>query len=243
MKRAVIIRHVPFEDLGSFAEPLATQGYHVNYLEAGIDNLDDTDAGEANLLIILGGPIGANDDQDYPFLKDEIRIIEHRLQAEKPILGVCLGSQLLARALGARIFAAPEKEIGWAPLTLTAAGRRSPLSHLAPERTAMLHWHGDTFDLPSGAVRLASTPLCENQAFQWGNNVLALQFHPEVTTRGLERWFIGHILEIHATQGISVASLRTDTTRFGLALEVHGPRFFRDWLDQIERENESVDDD
>lgn len=233
MKRAVVIRHVPFEDLGSFAEPLGTQGYGIDFLEAGRDNLDDTRPREADLLIVLGGPIGANDDQDYPFLKHAFRIIEHRLKTEKPILGVCLGSQLLARVLGARVYAAPVKEIGWAPLTLTADGRRSPLGHLAPEKTSLLHWHGDTFDLPFGAVHLASTPLCLSQAFQWGNNILALQFHPEVTARGLERWFIGHTCEIRATEGVSVANLRRDTAQFGPALEVQGPRFFQDWLDQI----------
>lgn len=233
MKRAVIIRHVPFEDLGSLTAPLATPSYAIDYLEAGADDLDHTSAREADLLIVLGGPIGANDDQDYPFLKDEIRIIEYRLQTEKPILGVCLGSQLLARALGARVFEGPAQEIGWAPLALTAEGQRSPLSHLAPTKTSMLHWHGDTFDLPPGAMRLASTPLCENQAFQWGRNILALQFHAEVTRRGLERWFIGHTCEIRATQSVSVASLRRDTAQFGPALEVQGPRFFRAWLDQI----------
>ena len=184
-------------------------------------------------MIVLGGPIGANDDTEYPFLRDEIRTIEHRLKADKPIVGVCLGSQLLARALGARVFGAPAKEIGWTPLTLTADGRQSPLIHLAPEKTSMLHWHGDTFDLPTGAVCLASTSLCDNQAFRWGNNFLALQFHPEVTAHGLERWLIGHTCEIRATEGISVAGLRRDTARFAPVLEIQGQRFFGDWLDQI----------
>lgn len=177
---------------------------------------------------------GANDDQEYPFLKDELQVIDHRIQTDKPTLGVCLGSQLLARALGARVFAALAKEIGWAPLVLTAAGYLSPLSHLAPDKTAMLHWHGDSFDLPTSAVRLAATPLCQNQAFRWGTYILALQFHPEATARGLERWFIGHTCEIHATKGVDVASLRKDTARFAPALEAQGPRFFLAWLEQLE---------
>jgi len=232
MKLATIIRHVPFEDLGSFAQPLMTRGYDIHYLEAGRDNLNPTDAREADLLIVLGGPIGANDEREYPFLKDEVNIIERRVKAEQPILGVCLGSQLLARALGARVFPALAQEIGWAPLTLTAAGLRSPLSHLAPAKTSMLHWHGDTFELPTGSIRLASTGLCENQAFQWGTNILGLQFHPEVTAHGLEQWFIGHTAEIHATEGVTVTGLRKDTAEFAPALEIHGPSFFLEWLDQ-----------
>lgn len=233
MQRAVVIRHVPFEDLGSFADPLSGQGYSIEYAEAGIDRLDAPEVLDADLLFILGGPIGANDERDFPFLKHELRSIEHRLGANKPILGVCLGSQLLARALGARVFSAPVKEIGWSPLQLTAAGGRSPLAHLAADNTSVLHWHGDTFDLPPGAVRLASTAACDNQAFGWGSHVLALQFHPEVTRTGLERWFIGHTCEIEATPGISVAHLRSDTAVFAPLLEVQGRKFFRAWLDCV----------
>jgi len=233
MKRAAVIRHVPFEDLGSFAEPLSAQGYAIEYSEAGIDRLDATDLRDADLLFILGGPIGANDDADFPFLTDELRIIEHRLKADQPMLGVCLGSQLLARALGAKVYRARVKEIGWSSLALTRDGDRSPISHLAPDKTSVLHWHGDTFDLPAGAVRLASTPVCENQAFQWSNHVLALQFHPEVTGKGLERWFIGHTCEIQATRGVSVANLRADTARFAPTLAIQARKFFDAWLDRI----------
>lgn len=188
---------------------------------------------DADLLFILGGPIGANDDRDFPFLKHELQSIEHRLEAGKPVLGICLGSQLLARALGARVFPAPTKEIGWSPLALTADGYGSPLEHLAGYKTSVLHWHGDTFELPADAVRLASTPACDNQAFRWGNHVLALQFHPEVTRIGLERWFIGHICEIKASPRISVAGLRNDTARCAPALEIQGRKFFADWLERI----------
>src|SRR5262249_57807158 len=112
----------------------------------------------AEVLIVLGGPIGVYQEQDYPFLTDELRVLERRLAADLPTLGICLGAQLMARALGAKVYAGPRKEIGWSPLHLSAAGRRSCLAPLAKRQAAVLHWHGDTFDLPAGATHLASTP-------------------------------------------------------------------------------------
>lgn len=226
------VRHVAFEDLGSFAGPLERLGYRIDYLEAGVDDLDDA-ARSADLLVVLGGPIGAGDDAQYPFLADELRLLEQRLAGDRPTLGICLGAQLMARALGERVFGAGGKEIGWSPLSLSDAGAASALRHLGPDRTPVLHWHGDTFDLPPDAVHLAATPACGNQAFRWGARGLALQFHAEVTPGGLERWFIGHTLEIETTPGVSVAQLRESTRRFGPSLLVQGPAFFNEWLGQV----------
>ena len=136
----------------------------------------------------------------------------------------------MARALGAGVYKAPVKEIGWFPLTLTEAGSASPLRHLDGPKTAVLHWHGDTFDLPDGAERLASTENCLNQAFSWGKSALALQFHAETMGRSLETWFVGHTGEIAATPGISVAGLRADTARWTPVLEPLARRFFKEWL-------------
>jgi len=232
-RRAVVIRHVAFEDLGSFAEPLARRGYGIEFLEAGVDDLSRAEAAGADLLIVLGGPISAGDDRQYPFLADEVRILESRLRADRATLGICLGSQLMARALGARVYGAGTKEVGWGPLSLTDAGGASALRHLAPHETSVLHWHGDTFDLPRDAVHLAATDACENQAFLWGTRGLALQFHPEATGAGLERWFIGHTLEIETTAGISVAALRASTANAAPRLERQGPAFFDEWLAQV----------
>lgn len=229
MKHATVIRHVAFEDLGSLAKALDQQNYTVKYVEAGADDLTSIDP-SIDLLVVLGGPIGAYDEQDYPFLIDELCLLERRLVKDMPTLGICLGAQLMARALGARVYPGSRKEIGWFPLSLSSTGKQTPLAHLAEEKTAVLHWHGDTFDLPAGATHLAASTLYHNQAFSWKQGGLALQFHPEVTTQGLERWFIGHACEIGATSDITVAKLREETVRYAGQLSIQAAKFWQDWL-------------
>ncbi len=232
MKSAVAIRHVGFEDLGTFAAVLSGRRIRQSYLDAGIDDLARLDPCAPDLLVVLGGPIGAYEEANYPFVRDEIRMLERRLAADLPTLGICLGAQMMARALGARVYPGPAKEIGWKPLLLTDEGRNSPLAHLNGDRTSMLHWHGDTFDLPAGATLLASTDLCRQQAYSWGRRALAFQCHPEARTGELERWLIGHACEI-AAAGISVPGLREATARLGPVLENQGAKCFSEWLVKI----------
>lgn len=175
-RRVAVIRHMAFEDMGIFGEVLAQRGCSVSTLDAGIDNLADA-IREADLAVILGGPIGVYETERYPFLKEELLALENRLAAGRPTLGICLGAQLIAAALGARVYPGGKKEIGWSGIRLTGAGERSCLAALASQ--PVLHWHGDTFDLPQSAQLLASSAVYENQAFSLGNNVLALQFHAE----------------------------------------------------------------
>ncbi len=230
-RRALAIRHVAFEDLGSLGDTLRRRGFEISYVEAGVDDLSGRDAAADDLVVVLGGPIGAYETENYPFLVPEIAFIERRLKAARPVIGICLGAQLMARALGARVYAGPAKEIGWSPLSLTAAGAASPLRHLAPEQTEVLHWHGDTFDLPPGAELLASTASYRHQAFAIGRHALALQFHAEVTAIGLERWFIGHAVEIAGVAGLTVPRLRAETARGAERLAAQGPLCFGAWLD------------
>lgn len=233
MPVAVAIRHVCFEDLGSFAGVLAARGFELRYLEAGVDDLASFDPLAPDLLVVLGGPIGAYEEDIYPFLTDELILLKRRLAADRPTLGLCLGAQLMARALGARVYPGPAKEIGWIPLTLTEAGRASPVAHLDGAQTSMLHWHGDTFDLPEGATLLASTGICRHQAFSWGRAALAFQCHPEAAAATMERWFIGHANELAGAK-IPVPQLRADTARLGAALEAQGTRCFAEWLDALD---------
>lgn len=233
MKNAIVIRHLAFEDLGSLANVLKQQDYKVTYVEAGLESLAEIDPLTPDLLVILGGPIGAYDEQDYPFLVDEMRLLERRLASDLPTLGICLGAQLIAHTLGAKVYPGKEKEIGWSPLELSNAGMHSALAYLAVEHTSVLHWHGDTFDLPINSTLLASSVKYQNQAFSWGKSGLALQFHPEVTARGLERWFIGHACEIAGTPGVSVAKLRQDTADYAATLEVQATKFWQAWLASV----------
>jgi len=233
-KTAIAIRHVAFEDLGLLAPILSEWGYDVAYVEAPGDDLNATGIWDADLVVVLGGPIGAYEEEAYPFLSTEIARIEKRLAANRPTLGLCLGAQLMARALGAPVYPAGGKEIGWAPVSLTEPGAAGPVGHLAPDLTQVLHWHGDTFDLPEGTEHLAATDLCPNQAFSLGTNLLALQFHLEVTGSGLEHWFVGHAAEIAATPGIDVPSLRRDTAAWAPIVARQGRLCFEAWLSALE---------
>ncbi len=234
-KTVNVIRHLAFEDLASFTTLFQAKNININYIEAGYDDLSQIDALSDELLIVLGGPISVNDGEIFPFLTLEIAMLKRRIAADKPTLGICLGAQLIARALGARVYPGGVKEIGWQKLKLTKEGEQSALRYLSGEHCSMLHWHGETFNLPDGAVLLASTDNCVNQAFSYRNNILALQFHPEVTQRDMEKWFIGHIGEIMQTEGVSVEQLRRDTHQYANRLEVQGELFFNSWFNKVSR--------
>ena len=237
-KTVNVIRHLTFEDLGSFASVLQAHGYRVNYVDAADfalkpDDLSQINALSDSLLVILGGPISVNDTAMFPFLDEELSLLKQRIAADKPTLGICLGAQLIARALGAKVYPGKEKEIGWYDISLTAAGEQSALRYLDAKHCSMLHWHGETFDLPVGAALLASSDRCQHQAFSYGKNILALQFHPEITQRDMEKWFIGHIGEIMQTEGVSVEKLREDTQQFANRLEMQGELFFNSWFNEV----------
>ncbi len=232
MKQVNVIRHLAFEDLGCFADVLAQQGFEVRYFEAGVDDLAALQADSDDWLVILGGPISANDVDDFPFLQTEIELLRKRIEQDKPTLGICLGAQLMARAMGQAVYPGKAKEIGWMPVTLTDAGNASPLAALESCNNVVLHWHGETFDLPDEAVLLASTDIAVNQAFRIGDNIYGLQFHLEATPQGMERWFIGHIGEIEQTEGVSVKQLRADTARHADQTEAAGRLFLQALLAQ-----------
>lgn len=203
--KCIALQHLAFEDLGLFAGVLEGAGYIIEYRQAGVNPPGADEWLGADLVVVLGGPIAAYDTATYPFLHDEIADLRERLALRRPTLGLCLGAQLMASALGARVYPGAAKEIGWAPVALTAAGEASCLAPL--QGVPVLHWHGDTFDLPPGAELLAGTALTPHQAFGVGRHALALQFHPEADPSRIESWLIGHACEL-AQAGIDVPALR-----------------------------------
>ncbi|MCB5189938.1 glutamine amidotransferase [Methylobacillus arboreus] len=230
MKTAVTLRHIAFEDLDGIAPLLEQASYQTQYIDT--PNATGTDlkqARDADLLVVLGGPIGVYQTDDYPFLQPVIDLTGERLRRGQPTLGICLGAQIMAHSLGAKVYAGEAgKEIGWSPLSLTAEGRQSVLAPIGEDHS-VLHWHGDTFDLPEGAVRLASSSLYANQAFAYGKHGLALQFHIEVTAAGLERWYVGHVGELG---GFSIPELRKQGQAFAPQLAPRLERVIKQWLSQ-----------
>ena len=187
-----------------------------------------------DLLVVMGGPIGVMDVDAYPWLSDEIRGLRMRLEQQRPTLGICLGAQLMAAALGATVYPGSHKEIGWAALELTVVqtlgvAAENPVSCL--EGLPVLHWHGDKFDLPKAPniKLLASTPLTPHQAFSVGSYGLALQFHPEVDHRQIEAWLVGHAVELQQAK-VSISRLREDSAVFGPPAMKAGRRMLENWL-------------
>jgi GMP synthase (glutamine-hydrolysing) len=228
MQSAVAICHVAFEDAGTLEPVFKERGIALRYLQAGVDDL--LPVKDADLVLVLGGPIGIYEFERYPFLKDELAIVEAVVKQETPVVGICLGAQALATVLGARVYPGTETELGWDQLILTEEGKASPLGVL--EGLHVLNWHGDTFDLPAGATRLASTPITPNQAFSYGPKVLSLQFHVELPERDIERWLIGHTLEL-ANNKVDLAEMRERSARYAPPTNVASQRLLNDWLDGI----------
>jgi len=229
-KLCLAVRHVAFEDLGLLGPLVVSRGYRVRYHDAGIDPFDSTTLSAPDLVIVLGGPIGVYERDAYPFIADEIAAIAARIAAEKPILGICLGAQLMAAALGGRVAPGPVKEIGWAPLTLTADGRKSALAPLGA--APVLHWHGDNCELPADCLHLASTAACPVQAFARSPLQLALQFHLETEPARFESWLIGHTVEL-GKAGIDPNELRKQAQTFGAKTREVGGKVLAAWLDKV----------
>ncbi len=188
MPRLLVFQHVAHEILGTLDPLLRDAGFRIKYVnferhpdaEPSLDGYDG--------LIVLGGPMNVDEVGDYPNLETEVHLIRQAIDKEMPTLGVCLGSQLLAKALGAKVTKNPEKEIGWYDVSPTSEGEGDPLLSNFTKTEKIFQWHGDTFDLPKGAELLASSPLCKHQAFKYGDRVYGFQFHLEVDKPMIERW-------------------------------------------------------
>lgn len=231
--KAWVIRHIAYEDLGSFSAPLVEHGYAIHYLEAGVDPLSVLEQATAqDILFVLGGPISVYDTTHYPWLVDELAAIRSWILSGRAALGICLGAQLISAALGAHVYAGHTHEIGWSSLQMSAEGLKSSVRFFDAPYSNMLHWHGDTFDLPAGATLLASSQKFPHQIFNWGEKVLAFQCHPEFDAHRIEQWLIANGAELHG-HAIDFDVLRQQTMTHGATLQQQAQLFLHDWLARL----------
>lgn len=184
------LQHVPFEGLGMIGDWAEAHGARIS--SSQLYNHDPLpDLGSFDWLVVMGGPMGIHDHAEHPWLVAEKHFIRAAIDAGKTVLGICLGAQLIADVLGAKVYPGPQKEIGWFPIRRTDGA-----PEIIPEELTVFHWHGDTFDIPEGATRLASSAACNNQGFIYGDRVIALQFHMETTPASMEALIVncGHEL-------------------------------------------------
>jgi GMP synthase (glutamine-hydrolysing) len=238
MRRMLVFQHVPYEILGTLDPMLREHGFRIRYVNFGRDGDARPDVARYHGLIVLGGPMNCDEVARHPHLGFEADAIRAAVDRGMPVLGICLGGQLIARALGARVARNPEREIGWHDVTPTAEGARDPLfAHFAGTEK-IFQWHGDTFDIPHGAVHLAASPACAHQAFRYGENVYALQFHLEVDEPLIGRWLATPAMERELGcpgPGMDAARVRADTARhIGRSLAL-GRAFFGEYLHAFHR--------
>jgi len=177
--KAHYFQHVPFEGLGSIETWLLDNGYDISCSQFFDDQVQLPSCDEVDLLVVMGGPMSVNDEAELPWLAVEKGFIRQMITAGKPVLGICLGAQLIASCTGAAVYGNNEKEIGW--FAVTGANHGQSDLFCFPDEFTAFHWHGETYDLPEGATLLASSHACVNQAFQLGQRVLGMQFHLETT--------------------------------------------------------------
>lgn len=215
MSEFLVLQHIDCEDLGTIAKAMSSRGIgYYRYVR-----LFDGEPVPGNLdrysgLIILGGPMNVYEEDKYPFLKDEDRLIKKAMDRNVPILGICLGGQLIAKASNATVRKGVKKEIGWYELNLTPGGRKDTIFKDFPEKLTVFQWHGDTFDIPEDATHIARSALFPNQAFRIGDNVYGLQFHLEVTGDMIRRWISEYQDELSSLNYINPAGMINDIPKF-----------------------------
>lgn len=225
MKKGLIVRHVPYEGIAGFREPIEAAGYELDRFDVADPGFWQLDLTAPDLVILMGGPMGVYEQDAHPWIACEIERLAARIERGLPTLGVCLGAQMIAAAMGAEVHAGPVKEVGFAPVTLH---RDSPLRHIAA--VPVLHWHGDTFALPKNVELLASSPAYPHQAFRRGPELLALQFHAEMgEDPRFEAWLEGGA-DYAAEAGTSPEQLRVEHDAHGPGAVKAGRAMIAEWL-------------
>lgn len=229
MKQVTVIQHLSSEGLGTLEPVLDAAGIPFRSIKIFADERVPADLGEDGGLIVLGGPVGVYQSEDYPYLLDEIRLIESVLRQDKPVLGICLGSQLLASALGAKVTGSGRQEIGWHPVRLSEAAQSDALWNNIENQFTAYHWHGDVFELPADAVCLASSALTANQAFRYGEKAYGILFHPEATVEIISSMTVDFAHEA-AQAGIAQEEVISDSAKYLSAFQTIAGRVFNRWV-------------
>ncbi len=228
------IQHIGYEDLGSFEPVLKSRGFEVKYFCSRNIDYSRLFATDPDLVIVLGGPMSVYDEEKNPWVPAEQKFVEERIESEKPILGICFGAQMIAKALGANVYEGTQgKEIGWSKITVNEDGMKTPFRHFDHDKTGtmMMHWHGDTFDLPDGAVLLASSELYAKQAYSYADHVFCMQCHPEVTESKLKLWYAGGVEQVEEV-GLSIEQMKQDAHHYNEKLTDQASLFLNEWLDE-----------
>lgn len=231
--KVLMVCHKTNIDGGIFYDYLRQMGAEIDLYMAYKDPLSDIDPSEHDLAIFMGGPMGVYQADIFPYLNNEISYIQKRLKAKKPYLGICLGAQLLAQALGSQVRPGEKgKEIGWHSVTISKEAQKTPLRFFDSSVTSIMQWHGDTFDVPQRTELLASSRLYESQIIQHGTNALGFQFHPEVNEDIIEMWMTMGFSELQQA-GLNVPALRQQCYTNLPIMKKQTESFFKEWLEQV----------
>lgn len=224
-KSVLAIRHMFSGNPFNIETVFDAHDFHTSLIEGFSTDISSIDPLEPDIVLVMGGAMGVYEADLYPYLHDEIALLKARVAADRPTLGVCLGSQLMAASQGKRVYKGENgREFGFLPINLTDAGRDTPLRHLSSDLTRVLHMHGDTFDLPDNATLLASTDLYKNQAYRIGQNCFGVQFHPEFDHVGLEN------LLVEDNGRIDVTAFRAEGRKYLPAMERQVTLFVNDLI-------------
>ena len=232
-ERIYVFQHVACENLGTFAAVLARRGYRPEYIRLFAGDSIPDDWSLAAALIVLGGPMSVNDAPRLAYLAQERAMLREALGRSQPILGVCLGAQLLAAAAGSQVFAAARPELGWGGVSLTVEGRQDALVASLAEVGSVFHWHGETFDLPLGATRLAFSALTMNQAIRIGTNAYGLQFHLEVDAPMIQSWIREYLQDLGADSRSTAERLAAETAQYVGPLRTAAAAVMNRFLDLV----------
>ena len=233
----LIVKHIDIEGPGTLGDFLKAQGEPFRILELGAGEKPPVDPNAFKAVVVLGGPMNVDEEDRFTFLKPENDFIQKVLKENIPFLGICLGSQLLAKAAGARVVKSPVKEIGWYHIQLTAEGLKDPLFKGFNCEDPIYHWHGDMFQIPANGQLLASAPGCPHQALKVGKNAYGLQFHVEITDKSIKEWSDEYAANDLEGRGCLAKTMMDDYWKYKQSFDKQAQKLYRNFLGIVNVEN------